>query len=80
MKNENIRKWYMEEYPDDELGTELNKNVTFEMVYEFMKKGIDFYDLMGSACDSTIRERIFNQLSIAYDTSYENIYDLWLEN
>ena len=31
-ENTNIKEWYMEEYPDDEVGATLNDDITFKTI------------------------------------------------
>ena len=77
--NENVKKWYMEEYPTDELGIEINELLTFENVADRMKNGEDIYDILNVE-DSIVRERVFEQLSKVYNTDYDYWYYLWLAN
>ena len=74
----NIREYYLQNFPTDELGTEINPQATFEGLAETLNNYQDVYDYIG-ACDSLIRERLFYQLSILHNTEYEVIYDLWME-
>lgn len=79
-KKTNIREWYVNNplYKDDELGLELNPYATFTSVMQGMRKGKDFYEMIGVG-DSIIRERIFCMLSQLYAKGdYGEIYNLWL--
>ena len=74
-----IREWYMENYPDDELGEEIT-SMTFESLWiypeyaeqEGMK--MDIYDIIGVG-DSIVRERLFEALSTVYNKNYDVVYD-----
>lgn len=74
----NVKKWYKENFEDDELGEELNENVTFYDVLEALQKGKDVYEVFGVG-DSVVRERIFERLSKLCGVTYEEIYYLWIE-
>jgi hypothetical protein len=74
----NIREYYLQNFPTDELGTEINPSATFEGLAETLNNYQDVYDYIG-ACDSLIRERVFWQLSLLHNTEYSVIYDLWME-
>ena len=75
--NTNIRRWYMLTFPKDELGCEINENVTFYDLFEALDNYEDVYDLLGVG-DSIIRERAFSKLSIIMDVGYGEIFDQWL--
>lgn len=79
-KKTKIRDWYTtaESYKDDELGKELDDEITFSKLMQGMRKGRDVYDLIGVS-DSIVRERIFSALSELYAKGdYGEIYNLWL--
>lgn len=79
-KKTKIRDWYTtaESYKDDELGKELDGEITFSKLIQGMRKGRDVYDLIGVG-DSIVRERIFSALSELYAKGdYGEIYNLWL--
>ena len=73
-----IKEFYLENYPTDELGTELNETSTFSGLLNTLFNGDDVYDYFGVG-DSLIRERLFTRLSEELETSYDYIYDLWLK-
>ena len=73
-----VRDWYMEEFPEDELGEKLPKRLTFRRVVTALNRGENVYDLMGKAADSIIRERMFGVLSYFLDCEYDDIYKVWL--
>jgi hypothetical protein len=81
MENMKIKKWYLKEYPDDEMGQDLLPEVTFIDLFEAMDAYQDVYvtlfgDEMGG--DSLIRERIFQALADVMNVPYQEIYDQWL--
>lgn len=72
-----IREWYIYEFPEDDLGEEIDEFITFKDAYRYMKLGKDIYDLLG-VDDSIIRERVFSELAKRENVSYDDIYYLWL--
>lgn len=75
--SDKVQRAYCSMYPSDELGEELNPRVTFRDLYDGMRKGKDFYKMIGEG-DSVIRERIFEMLSDIYGVKYNDIYNMWL--
>ena len=79
-----IRDWYMNAYPDDELGADL-KDITFADMLGILTDGKNFYEETNVA-DSVVRERLFTELSelaeltyaVQYD--YQTIYNMWLNS
>lgn len=72
-----IKEFYLENYPTDELGEELNENATFVGLLNCLYEGNDVYDYFGVG-DSLIRERLFEELAKQLNKSYDFVYDLWL--
>lgn len=74
-----VRDWYMETYPDDDLGPRLKKDVTMWDVVGLLNAGLGkhFYDLIGVG-DSVIRERVFHRISKIVDCDYDDVYFTWL--
>jgi hypothetical protein len=72
-----IKEYYMNNYPQDELGVELNENATFVGLLNCLYEGNDVYDYIGEG-DSLIRERLFEKLAIDTNKPYNYIWDLWL--
>jgi len=79
-----IKEWYMDKYPQDELGVELNENTTFVGLLNVLhtKDSDDLndtgvYQYIGVG-DSLVRERLFVRLSYILNKPYEYIYQLWL--
>jgi len=73
----NIKEFYLENYPTDDLGIELNNNANFTGLLNELFNGGDVYDYIGVG-DSIIRERLFEKLSNILSTSYDYVYNLWL--
>lgn len=74
-----IRDFYMEAYPTDELGQEINGGVDFNDAYECLQVGYDFYAFLGVS-DSLVRERVFDALATLMGCSYDHIYYRWLNH
>ena len=75
----NIKQFYLEKYPKDELGNEINEDITFVQLLDNLYTSDDVYDCIGQGCDSIIRERLFTQLAIELKKPYDHIYYLWLK-
>ena len=73
----NIKEFYLETYPTDELGVEINENATFIGLYHDLLTGGDPYEYIGVS-DSVVRELCFERLAEIINTSYDYVYDLWL--
>lgn len=74
-----IRDFYMEAFPTDELGKDINGNATFQDAYECLQVGFNFYAFLGVS-DSIVRERVFDALATLMGCSYEHIYYQWLDH
>jgi hypothetical protein len=77
-ENTKIKEWYMTEYPDDELGVEMNKDITFYDLFVVLDTYKSVYDSLG-VWDSIIRERVFSKLAEVMRVDYGYIYDQWLK-
>ena len=73
----NLKEWYKEAYPDDDIYEEIIDTVTFQDVQDALDKGDNVYDVMG-AHDSIVRERVFEKLSQLRNVDYDVIYNAWL--
>ena len=73
-----IKDFYLNEYPTDELGEELNGGATFGGLWKAIRGGI-LYEYLG-VYDSIVRERIFKKFSEITGHDYEYIYEEWLNN
>lgn len=78
-KNTKIKDFYTDNYPEDDLGEEINDTVTVQDVVDLLNdgRGDDFYSLIGVS-DSLVRERIFAFIADACGVKYEKVYDKWL--
>lgn len=72
-----VRDWYVANYPTDELGTEINEDVTFYDTFKALDRYKDVYELLG-VHDSIVRERVFEGLTNVMECPYGEIYDQWL--
>ena len=73
-----IREFYLERYPTDDLGLELNETPTFAGLLNQLIVGGDVYRYIGVA-DSVIRERLFERLAEELNVKYDYVYNLWLK-
>lgn len=76
-ENTKVKEWYMTEYPDDELGEEMNKDVTFYDLFVVLDTYKSVYDTL-NVWDSIIRERVFSKLAEVMNVDYDYIYEQWL--
>jgi hypothetical protein len=72
----NIKQFYLETYPTDELGVEINPKANFESLWIVIRGGL-FYEYIG-VFDSVVRERCFERLSELSGHDYDYIYQEWL--
>lgn len=72
----NLKNWYLTEFPDDVLGSEIYDNLTVEDVIQALLTGDDIYDTIGSV-DSLVRERIFEKVASETEQTYNDIYECW---
>ena len=71
-----LKKFYLKNYPTDELIAEINNESTFKGLIKTILKKNDVYDYIG-VHDSLVRERLFVRLSLDRDVFFDLIYDLW---
>lgn len=76
--NIKIKDWYVKEYATDELGENINENITFEDLFNTLDNYGDVYKLLGVG-DSVIRERVFEKLAEIMEVDYDYIYEQWLK-
>ena len=69
-----IKTWYTHVFKQDKLGEEIDPNVTFQDVLDNPQ---NVYKLLGVG-DSTIRERVFTEISRKTNKSGNDIYNRWL--
>jgi hypothetical protein len=75
----NIKEFYLNTYPTDELGEKLNENTTFVGLLTTLYDGGEVYDYFGVG-DSIIRERLFEELANQINKPYDYVYDLWMSD
>lgn len=73
-----IKNWYVEAYPTDELGAEIDSKVSFKDLQEALKTSECVYSVIG-VDDSLVRERVFYKLSTILKVGYDTIYNQWLK-
>lgn len=74
-----IRKYYLEKFPIDELGLDINPFATFEGLLNCLQSKGNVYKYI-NVSDSIIRERCFERLAEILGCKYDAIYDLWMES
>lgn len=74
-----IKEWYQATYKEDELGEQLNEDMTWVGLWERMTimRYQDVYEYLG-VVDSLVRERIFAQLADELHVPYDVVYYTWL--
>lgn len=77
VNNPNIREYYLEAFPSDELGAEINPEATFEGLEKVLDNYEDVYEYIGVG-DSIVRERVFDKLAQILGVEYDVIYSQWL--
>lgn len=75
---ERVKDWYIKNYPDDDLGNELDGNISFARVLKSLEDEEDVYDVIG-VVDSVVRERLFQRLAEILNVDYDAIYNTWLD-
>ena len=71
-----IREWYLETYPTDELGNEINPKANWVELWSAIRGGY-IYEYIGVG-DSLIRERVFERFAEITGHDYDYIYEEWL--
>jgi len=72
-----IREFYLEKFPHDELGVEINENATWVGLLKELNTNGQVYDYLGVG-DSLVRENCFAQLANLIGVDYNEIYYKWL--
>lgn len=73
-----IKDWYIKEYPTDELGVEIDSEITFEDLFVVLDTYKSVYEAL-NVCDSIVRERVFSKLAEIMNVDYDYIYEQWLK-
>lgn len=74
-----IKNWYLKNYPTDDLGNEIDENISFWSLYIYLKQRYNVYSVL-AVSDSLVRERVFEKLSEIIGVEYNDIYNLWLKS
>ena len=74
---EKLRDFYVREFPEDALGSEISPDATFAGLFETLDHYRDVYEYFGVG-DSLVRERLFARLAKIMGVKYEVVYDQWL--
>ena len=75
----NIKEFYLNAYPTDDMGEDINENANFTGLITQIFGGFDIYEYLG-VYDSLVRERLFLELANQLNKPYEFVYRLWLDN
>jgi hypothetical protein len=73
----NIKEFYLNTYPTDELGVEINDKATFDGLLNTLLYSKDVYEYIG-VYDSLVRERLFEKAALILKKPYDYVYNLWL--
>jgi DNA-binding phage protein len=73
---ESATDWYVKKFKGDKKMAPKD-GVTFEQLYESLKKGENIYEKMG-VDDSIVRERVMSEMADRLGVKYDHVYDLWL--
>jgi len=76
---EYIKNYYLNEYPTDDLGADINPKADFDGLLMVLNEGDDVYEYLGVS-DSLVRERVFEKLANIMGIEYNVIYDMWLSS
>lgn len=76
--NEKLKDYYQMAYESDDMGLEINDEMTFENLRYYLVHETDVYKVIGVE-DSLVRERLFQELAEKLEVDYNDIYDLWLK-
>ena len=74
----NIREFYLEAFPTDDLGIGINPKATFAGLLNQLIVGGDVYEYL-YVYDSIVRERLFERLADELEVGYGYVYKLWLK-
>ena len=75
----NVRAWYLEVYPDDELGPSIDPGLNFEDIFRALDSYKDIYKVL-KVDDSLVRERVFTELADIMQVPYSYVYEQWLKS
>jgi hypothetical protein len=72
-----IREFYLDTFPTDKLGREIDPTADFSGLFEVLDHYGDVYEYLG-VTDSIIRERVFEKLASVLGYDYADIHTQWL--
>ena len=73
---ENIKEYYTNQFPTDDLGFELSDTATFEGLFKTLDSYGEMYYYIGIV-DILIRERLFDRLAEVMGVPYHEVYNQW---
>ena len=79
LRNINVNEDYVTDFPTDDLGKEINKDLNFLQLFNGLLCGKDIYEML-DVSDSLIRERVLERLAYLMGIDYQISYYLWLNN
>jgi len=74
-----VKKWYTKTYSTDDLGQEINEDLSFWLFWSYLSQGYNVYSVL-EVSDSLVRERVFQKLSEILEVDYDVIYKKWLNS
>jgi hypothetical protein len=81
MKNKNmnsrVKTWYVKQFPNDDMGVELNPKITFTNILFCLIHKEDVYPPL-EVYDSILRERVFAEIAERLGVPYKDVYNLWI--
>lgn len=75
---EGVKHWYRLCFPSDDLGYEIDPDISFSDAVQSVSKGPGFYDEIGFG-DSLVRERAFGEISRRLGCGYSEVRTAWDE-
>ena len=76
-KDVSLKYWYEFNYPEDDMGEDINPKSTFAGLVTHLFGNMDVYDYIG-VTDSLVRERLFEELARQLNKPYDFVYNMWL--
>ena len=77
--DDKVKDWYVKEYPTDDMGEDIDPELSFYGIFDALDNYEDIYEVIGVG-DSIIRERIFSELADRMGVDYDYVYDQWLRS
>ena len=76
LKQIKFKQWYMENYPGDELGAQMDNNATFYDLFETLDQYKNIHEKFQIE-GAILRERLFEKLAEILDCDYDDVYYQW---